>query len=163
MLSLIYGVKKFHQYLYGRKFTIITDHKPLLAILGPKTGVPSLAAARLQRWAVLFSAYSYDIQFKPTDKHANADGLSRLPLPEDHDPSAVVSTRTTSVFNISQIEALPITADEIGAATKQDRILAKVYRYTKTSWPTTVKTSLKPYHQRQHQLTIEGDCLLWGI
>ena len=126
-LSLIYGFKKFHQYLYGRKFMIITDHKPLLAILGPKTGVPSLAAARLQRWAVLLSAYSYDIRSKPTDKHANADGLSRLPLPEDHDPSAVVSTCTTSVFNISQIEALPITADEIGAATKQDRILAKIY------------------------------------
>ena len=40
----------------------------------------SLAAARLQRWAILLSAYCYDIEFKPTGKHANADGLSRLPL-----------------------------------------------------------------------------------
>ena len=56
-LSLIFGVKKFHQYLYGRRFTIITDHKPLTAILGAKKGIPSLAAARLQRWAVLLSAY----------------------------------------------------------------------------------------------------------
>jgi hypothetical protein len=55
-LSLVYGVKKFHQYLYGRRFTLITDHKPLLTILGPKTGIPSLAAARLQRWTVLLSA-----------------------------------------------------------------------------------------------------------
>ena len=58
-LSLIYGVNKFHRYLYGRKVQLVTDHKPLLAILGPKTGVPSLAAARLQRWAVLLSAYMY--------------------------------------------------------------------------------------------------------
>ena len=43
--SLVFGLKKFHQYLYGRKFTLITDHKPLTIILGPKTGVPTLAAA----------------------------------------------------------------------------------------------------------------------
>ena len=65
-LSLIFGVKKFHQYLYGRRFTLITDHKPLLTILGPKKGIPSLAAAR------------YDIKFKDTLSHANADSLSRL-------------------------------------------------------------------------------------
>ena len=78
-LALIYGVKYFHQYLYGRRFTLITDHQPLLKILGPKTGVPSLAAARLQRWALLLSAYCYDIEYKPTREHSHADGLSRLP------------------------------------------------------------------------------------
>ncbi|KAK3739921.1 hypothetical protein QZH41_004932 [Actinostola sp. cb2023] len=51
-LSLVYGVKKFHQYLYGRKFIMETDHKPLLTILGPKNAVPTLAAARLQRLPV---------------------------------------------------------------------------------------------------------------
>ena len=81
-LSLIYGIKKFHWYLYGRNFNLITDHKPLTAILGPKKGIPSLAAARLQRWAILLSAYNCDIIFKPTQAHSNADGLSRLMLPE---------------------------------------------------------------------------------
>ena len=47
-LSLIFGVRKFHQYLYGRPFVLLTDHKPLTAKLGEKTGIPPLAAAQLQ-------------------------------------------------------------------------------------------------------------------
>ena len=48
-LALVYGVKQFHKYLVGREFTLITDHRPLLKILGPYEGVPTLAAARLQQ------------------------------------------------------------------------------------------------------------------
>ena len=80
-LALIYGVRKFHNYLYGRKLTLVTDHKPLTSILGPKTGVPSVAAAGLQRWALLLAAYDYDIEFRATSAHCNADALLRLPLP----------------------------------------------------------------------------------
>ena len=44
-LLLVYGVKKFHQFLYGRQFVLVTDYKPLMTILGPKKGLPTLAAA----------------------------------------------------------------------------------------------------------------------
>ena len=113
-LSLIFGVKRFHSYLYGRTFTIITDHKPLTAILGPKKGIPPLAAARLQRWAWILSAYQYDLKFRPTGQHGNADGLSRLPLaevpPED-------SNSDPKIFNIAQMEALPVTVRQLRSAT----------------------------------------------
>lgn len=74
-LSLVYGVKKFHQFLYGRQSVLVTDHKPLMTILGPKKGLTTLAAARLQRWTILLSAYHYDIEFRSTTAHANADGF----------------------------------------------------------------------------------------
>ena len=51
-LALIFGVKKFHKYLFGRCFTLVTDHKPLLSILNAKTAIPSVAAACMQRWAI---------------------------------------------------------------------------------------------------------------
>ena len=79
-LSLIFGLRKFHQYMYARNFTTVTDHKPLLAILGPKKNIPALAAARMQRWALLLLAYNYKLEYHPTQAHGNADGLSRLPV-----------------------------------------------------------------------------------
>lgn len=48
-LSIMYCVKKFHNYLYGQRFTLHTDYKPLQTLLFPKENLPSLAAARIQR------------------------------------------------------------------------------------------------------------------
>ena len=63
-LAIIFGIKRFQLYLYGRKFTLVTDHQPLTRIFGPKSSVPPLAAARLQRWAVLLSGYNFETTFK---------------------------------------------------------------------------------------------------
>ena len=63
-LAISFGVKRFQLYLYGRKFTLVTDHQPLTCIFGPKSSIPSLAAACLQSWAVILSAYDFDIVFR---------------------------------------------------------------------------------------------------
>ena len=60
-LALVFGVKTFHEYLYARQFTLVTDHKLLLAVLGEKTGVPTLTAARKLRWAIMLSTYQYQL------------------------------------------------------------------------------------------------------
>ena len=158
-LSLVFGVKKFHQYLYGRKFTLITDHQPLTMILGPKKGIPSLAAARLQHWAILLSAYEYEIKYKSTHAHSNADGLSRLPLPVGKSPSG----RADAVFNIGQVHALPASFQDIQVATRRDKTLGKVFNYTQHGWPEQVPDDFKPYKTRQDEIGTEADCLLWGI
>ena len=79
-LSIVWGVKRFHVYLYGRRFSLGTDHKPLTAIFHPKKEVPAMTAPRLQRYALFLAGFDYDTEYKSTTKHCNADGLSRLPL-----------------------------------------------------------------------------------
>ena len=127
-LSLIFGVQKFHQFLYGCSFMLYTDHKPLTVIFNPKKGIPPLSAARLQRWSIILSAYDYTIAFKPTQLHGNADGLSRLPLLVNRETKELSEP---SIFNVRQIENLPVTATQLRAATRQDSILAKVLMYIK--------------------------------
>lgn len=118
-VALVFGIKKFHKYIYGRRFTLVTDNKPLMAILGSKKGLPTLAAARLQRWAILLLGYQYDLEFRPSGQHSNADGLSRLPRPGtdgmDDDLEA-----GTAAFNMHQIRALPVSAKQLQAATMKD-------------------------------------------
>ena len=81
-LAIIFGVKRFHQYLYGRRFIINSDHKPLKHLFSEDRPIPQLTSARIQRWAHILSAYDYSMAYRPGSDHANADLLSRLPLPE---------------------------------------------------------------------------------
>ncbi|XP_029106250.1 uncharacterized protein K02A2.6-like [Scleropages formosus] len=119
-LGLVFGVMKFHDYLFGRQFTLVTDHKPLLKILGPKTGIPTLAAARMQRWSLILSAYKYEIQYKRSEQHGNADALSRLPMNDDN------AIRSNPVYRVSYLEELPVTANEITQETESDPVLKRV-------------------------------------
>ena len=134
----------------GREFQLLTDHKPLTTILGPKTGIPSLAAARIQRWALMLSGYKYQIN-KPTKCHGNADGLSRLPLKSDKSDDSSTST----IFNIHQIEALPVTSRQIAEASRRHPILSRVLHYIRSGWlATRCEPTLQPYSNRRHELTI---------
>jgi hypothetical protein len=81
-LAIIFGVKTLHNYLFGRTLTLVSDHKQLKHIFGETQPVPTLASARLQRWALILGAYSYTIKYKPGEQNSNADALSWLPLKE---------------------------------------------------------------------------------
>ena len=60
-LAVVFGVTKYRQYLLGRHFKLLTDHKPLITLLGEQKSVPLLAAARIKRWALLLAAYDHTI------------------------------------------------------------------------------------------------------
>lgn len=68
-LAIVFGVKRFHQYLYGRKFTLVTDHKPLVSIFNPSHQLPVMTSHRLQRWAIILMAYQYVVKYRKTTEH----------------------------------------------------------------------------------------------
>ena len=86
--SIIFGLQKFHQFLAGREFTIISDHKPLLALFDPHRQTSPHVSARLQRWKLLLASYKYKIVFRGTKSHLDADGMSRVPLPKSWSPKS---------------------------------------------------------------------------
>ena len=51
-LAIIFAVKKFHYYIYGRSFAIESDHRPLMFLFGERNGIPQMASSRIQRWAL---------------------------------------------------------------------------------------------------------------
>ncbi|KAK3750552.1 hypothetical protein QZH41_011085, partial [Actinostola sp. cb2023] len=160
-LAIIFGITKFYMYLYGRHFTLYTDHQPLLKIFAPDAATPVLAAARLQRWSLLLSSYRYDIKYRCSKSIANADALSRLPLPYKAD-SSVESQLYYTIDR--QLDNLPVSASAIARETAKDRVLSKVMSLTQHGWFSGPCTDdvLKPYFTRKDELSCEQGCIMWG-
>ena len=160
-LSLVWGIKKFHHYLYGQRFTLVTDHQPLLSIFNPRKGIPVMSAAWLQRWALFLGAHSYDIEFKGTKQHGNADSLSRLPLSTTEEEKTS-SPDPVEVFHTTVVDQLPVTNAEIQRHTRNDPRLSKVYEITMRGWPAHGNPMFPEFSARRDQLSVCLGTLLCG-
>ena len=161
-LACVFGVKRFHTLLYGHKFTLITDHQPLLSLFNEAKTIPIQAAARIQRWALTLAAYEYVIQCKPTARHSNADALSHLPL-----PSGAQDTKTPvppeTVLLIEHLQSSLVTATHIKKETAKDPLLSRILQFVQTNWPSSCPNEeAKPYWQRRLEISVQDECLLWG-
>ncbi|GFW15742.1 uncharacterized protein K02A2.6 [Trichonephila clavipes] len=108
----------------GRRFTLITDHKPLIAIFGSKRGLPVLAATRLLHYALILQSFEFDIIFRKTIEHGNADFLYRLPKTSEE----LEVKDDITIFQMSQIEALPVTSKELRQETGKDIELGPILK-----------------------------------
>ncbi|GFR08750.1 retrovirus-related Pol polyprotein from transposon 17.6 [Trichonephila clavata] len=100
--------------IFGRRFILITDHKPLVAIFGSKRDLPVLAATRLLHYALILQSFEFDIIFRKTIEHGNVYFLSLLPKSSEE----LEVKDDITIFQMSQIGALPITSKEL----RQERV-----------------------------------------
>ncbi|CAI6358323.1 unnamed protein product [Macrosiphum euphorbiae] len=100
LLAIVWAVKYFRPYLYGRHFTIITDHRPLTYLFGIKD-----ASSQLMRWRLQLADYDYDIKYRAGPEHSNADCLSRIRVDTERlsGTSVIVNNNALCIVMVSFI------------------------------------------------------------
>ena len=94
-LALVWAVEYFRVYLLGRKFTLVTDHCPLVylkTVRNPK--------GRIARWLLHLSEYDWSIQHREGSRHGNADGLTRIQCKNDVEQSELAEERIKHLIDI---------------------------------------------------------------
>ena len=174
-LALVYAVKKFHRYIYGGRFELHTDHKPLLRIFGNKHGIPVHSANRLLRYAHTLLGYDFETKYIDNASFAYADFVSRLmhthgrPGVEDiviaHiRGSEQVSEMASPVIFMSNV--IPFQHADLLQATDECKHLQKVREYAETHWPAIRKqipdTEAVEYFPYRSDIRIVNKCIFLG-
>ena len=146
----MFGITKFHKYLYGREFVLQSDHKPLLRLLKQDRLISSMASARIKRWALTMNNYQYKLEYRPGASTSHADCPSRLPLLTHHK-----SAGSTSSHGI-------VTSDQIEKWTALDPILSQVRHLVEHGWSNQAPRELDAYCQRRAFERTARSVILWS-
>ncbi|XP_055585371.1 uncharacterized protein K02A2.6-like [Uranotaenia lowii] len=146
-LAIYYGVQRFSSYLSGRRFILMTDHKPLTGLFSEK-GIPETAAGRLQRWAVYLSNFDFEIQHIKGDRDEKADEEEAI-----------------SFLNFIEVETRSLVEQkQIIIESRRDKVISRVVEYLKSGWPQNLEDGeIKKLFQRRDELSVEEGVLLWGF
>lgn len=165
--ALIFAVKKFHRMIFGRRFTLLTDHKPLKAIFGNKKGIPTHTANRLQRWALILMMYDFDIQYISTKEFGCVDVLSRLmdTKAELDEEVVIANIKFEKIFKthlLNVIEVLPLNFEMVKSATGKSELLQSVISTMEAGWKSKNPPELAPFYSRRDGLAVIDGCLMFN-
>lgn len=135
----------------------MTDNKPVAQIFSPSKGLPTMSALRMQHYSVFLESFDFEIQYRASKDHGNADGMSRLPI---NDCSNRKQMEEIEIIQVNQIETLPVTVDELAKHTAKDRNVKELIQGLKSGRP--VEGCFR-FGVNQNEFTLQGDCLMRGI
>lgn len=169
-LALIFAVTKFHRMIFGRKFKLQTDHKPLISIFGSKKGIPVYTANRLQRWALTLLLYDFDIEYISTENFGHADILSRLINSHMKPDENYVIASIHLENDINQVledslKFCPITFQDIKKENELDNTFIAIKEFINGRWPNSQKDikdeGVKSFFARKESLSLVQDCIMF--
>lgn len=118
-LAVIFGLKKFYNYIYGRVVTIVTDAQSIKEMFAPNKATAPVAAARIQRWSVFLNQFDYQIEHRSSKQMCLPDALSRLPINTADDGTDLEDEDDFEVNKIGEI--LPIPFQDIKEESLKDK------------------------------------------
>ena len=159
-MAIVFGIKKFYQYVFGKEITLRTDNKPLQLILGPRKGIPVTADNRLQRYAYYLSRFKYKIEHVKSEKNANCEALSRLPIEDDTDLSDIYDKDCSFIYYFQE-GTIALDCKTLEEESKKDKTIGDVIPYVTGNWPNydELLSDKKLYFKKRFELTVEKDCL----
>ena len=167
-LGTIWGMEKFHYFLYGKEFTLETDQKPLVSIY--KKHMVDISP-RVQRLIVRSFPYQpFTVVYKKGRDIPVADALSRVtPMdPEDNIKLPIIAinmiTKLVLMSTFAQ-DNFSRKLDRIRKSTSQDDQLTRLSRYINTGFPCEKKNlprDLQDYWNYRDTLSIENGLIACG-
>ena len=146
MLAIVWGIEKYHTYLYGRNFTVITDHKPMEALAKKP---PHSVLPWLQRMLWCIQGYRFTIRHCRSKEIVLVDALSQLPNPGNAseilqdvrvDGICVMGTKDDEDYLNVHLINFPSEKQEIlRKATTNDPALQSLMDMIRQRWPDTIK------------------------
>ena len=171
-LSLKWAIsEKYHEYLYGNTFTVLTDNNPLTYVL-----TTAKLDATGHRWLATLEAYDFNIIYRPGSRNTDVDSLSRLPALAGHPDNQEIpadSVRAVCGVLYAQpfVEALCTSADVVDTVRNNDgqdisRMSDADWRKAQASdnvlkhWMDLVRIKKKPRQQDFHSTPVSNAFLL---
>jgi len=154
--GIYWAVTKLRRILLGRKFSIKTDHKPLVFLFGKNSGISTRTSARISRWALELMPFDFDIKHESGKLLPHVDMLSRFSENESETVFGIDEKKSDIPYIENSI------SNEIKAFAEEDEEYNRIKKSIKTNgWSKFNQTDRKFYRFR-FKLTIEDELIYYG-